>query len=227
MSSIHAPQRTLENMLAETFEPEQVKCRGRGPDVVERLFGSPKRLSSFERDYPALLIVLSSMIKAGGDPFACLLECRNLFVETSEMYLQLQKISEAIHRGETEANAIEKFGDDLDFSEVALLREVLLLGRQQGASLGQALIRLARVTRQRQSFHRKARAALALQRLSSIGMLLCALCILVMQFVANPEAFWRAVNHPVGCIFICSGAGAVLTGVIWMLSLSRRRIGVW
>lgn len=188
-------------------------------------FRGRKRLSSFERDYPALLIVLSSMIKAGGDPFTSLLECRNMFMEDSEMHVQLEKVSDAIHRGETESSAIERFGDDLEFSEVSLLREVLRLGRQEGASLGQALMRLARVTRQRQSFHRKARAALALQRLSSIGMLLCALCICVMQYLANPEAFWRAINHPVGSVFLGAGVIAVLLGVLWMLSLSRGRIG--
>jgi len=201
--------------------------KGRSGDFLNRYLRSGKRLSVFERDYPALLIVLSSMIKAGNDPFASLLECQNLFIDGSEMRFQLNKIATAIHQGETESNAIHKFGDDLEFSEVGLLKEVLLLGRQEGASLGQALVRLARVTRQRQSFHRKARAALALQRLSSIGMLLCALCIIVMQFMANPEAFSRALHHPVGSIFLCSGAVAVLVGVVWMLSLSKRRVGVW
>jgi Flp pilus assembly protein TadB len=166
------------------------------------------------------------MIKAGSDPFASLLECKVMFMDDSEMRSQLEKVCSAIHRGETESSAIDRFGDDIDFSEVALLREVLRLGRQEGASLGQALIRLARVTRQRQSFHRKARAALALQRLSSIGMFLCALCISVMQFLANPEAFWRALNHPVGSLFLGAGGLAVLLGLVWMLSLSRGRIGV-
>lgn len=227
MVLISAPQRILHNLLEDTEKQLVVKKNCQGADFLQKYFQGRRRLSSFERDYPALLVVLSSMIKAGGDPFVCLIECRNLFSDESEIHFQLNRIADAIHQGETERSAIEKFGNDLDFSEVSLLREVLLLGRQEGASLGQALIRLARVTRQRQSFHRKARAALALQRLSSLGMLLCALCIVVMQFFANPEAFWRAVNHPVGSIFLCSGACAVLVGVIWMLSLSRRRIGVW
>ena len=167
------------------------------------------------------------MIKAGGDPFSSFLECRSMFVDDSEMRFQLDKVYKAIQLGEQESVAINQFANDIVFPEVDLLKEVLRLGRQEGASLGNALQRLAKVTRQRQSFHRKAKAALALQRLSSIGMLLCALSVLVMQLMANPEAFWRAINHPVGSLVLGAGGGAVVLGVCWMLSLTRGKIGEW
>jgi Flp pilus assembly protein TadB len=185
-----------------------------------------KRMQSFEREYPALLVALASMTKAGNDPFIAMLECRELFSCNSEMYQQLEAVSEAIAHGKTEKEALREFGKALEFVELDLLRSVLILGRQEGASLGNALMRLARVTRQRQSFYRKAQGSLAMQRLSTLGILICAISIVFMQYVANPEAVHLAITHPIGSLALSGGLLLVVVGGAWMIWLSQRKIGV-
>jgi Flp pilus assembly protein TadB len=216
-------RKALNNILSQSSGQQTPDIRRSGTSFWLK---RNTHLACFERDYPALLVVLSSMIKAGGDPFSCLLEARNMFAPESEMHRQLERVYDSIQTGDSEQVAVSIFANDLKFSEVSILKDVLQLGRQEGASLGPALMRLAKVTRQRQSFHRKARAALALQKLSSIGMLLCAISILIMQYFANPEALAIALSHPLGLFAITLGILAVLVGVGWMLKLSQSKIGV-
>ena len=117
-----------------------------------------------------------------------------------------------------------RFAENVAHPDICLFRTSLLLARKEGASLAPSLQRLNRVTRQRQSFRRKIKAALAMQKLSSIGIAGCAVVIGVIQVLTNAQAFQEALMHPLGQKVLAAGLVLIAGGVLWMMRLSRARV---
>jgi Flp pilus assembly protein TadB len=90
--------------------------------------------------------------------------------------------------------------------------------------LGACLQRLNKVTRHRQSFRRKAKAAIAMQKLSSFGIVGCSLLIGVIQISMNPDNFFKAWSHPLGGMLILFGLVLSSVGITWMLYLGRDKV---
>jgi tight adherence protein B len=182
------------------------------------------RAESFERDFPALLLSLASGVRTGLDPFSALCKCRSLFASDSEMRGELGKLASLVEDGRSEEDALEEFAASIDHPDIKLFRVAFLFARKEGSSLAETLQRLARVTRQRQSFRRKVRAAVAMQRLSAFGIALCAIVILGIQLVTNPDSLKTAMQSPIGSKIVTSGVLLVVGGLSWMLLLTRRRL---
>lgn len=197
------------------------------PLLVEHLSLTRKEVArtlAFERDYPALLVSLASAIRTGLDPLVALRTASELFAKDSLVRAEVEALSVRLERGAAEDAAIGAFAATVRHPDVALFRTALVLARQQGASLGECLQRLARVTRHRQSFRRRMRAALAMQKLSAIGIGGCAVVLLLMQFISNPTAIKEALAHPVGSWALGGGFILVLFGLSWMLRISRPKV---
>lgn len=183
-----------------------------------------RKVEAFERDYPALLVALAAGVRTGLDPFVALCNSVDLFSTASELRSQLAKLRMEIDRGASEEEAVRSFAADIEHPDLPLFRSAFILSRKEGSSLAESLQRLARVTRQRQSFRRKIRAAVSMQRLSAFGIALCTVVVAVIQVATNPAALEVAFANPVGKRAICGGLGLVLFGLGWMLSLSKSRI---
>ncbi|WKZ57553.1 MAG: type II secretion system F family protein [Bdellovibrionota bacterium] len=175
---------------------------------------------AFERDYPALLLALASAVRTGLDPLMALLATSELFEENSVMRKELQRVKSALERGATEEEAIHHFGTSVRHPDLQLFRTAFVLARKEGASLSECLRRLVRVTRNRQSFRRKVKAAVALQKLSAIGIGGCAIAIGIIQGISNPQAMEIALSHPSGSKLIFAGLFAIVLGIAWMLRIS-------
>jgi Flp pilus assembly protein TadB len=182
------------------------------------------RSEAFERDYTAFLLSMASSIRTGLDPIVALSECAKLFPQDSVLAKEICKTAEDISLGLEEEAAFRQFAQSIRHPDISLLRSALILSRQQGSSLGSCLHRLARVTRQRQSFRRKVRGAVAMQRLSAFGIAGCTVVIGMIQVSSNPRALADAWGHPVGHIAISFGIGLVVFGLGAMLYMSRRRL---
>ena len=182
------------------------------------------KAAAFERDYPVLLVALASAVRTGLDPLAAVIESARLFPPDSPLRAELDQLRRGIERGATEEGAIARFGEASGHPDVKLFRSAFLLARREGASLGECLHRLAKVTRQRQSFRRKIRSAVAMQKLSAFGIVGCAFVIGVFQWVTNPSAVSLAAAHPVGSLALGGGVGLMVIGLGWMLHLVRGRI---
>ena len=137
---------------------------------------------------------------------------------------EINRFKLLLHSGIPEEEAIFSFGASVDHPDVRLFCTALLLARKEGSSLGACLQRLIRFTRQRQAFRRKAKAAVAMQRLSSFGIVGCSLVIGVMQIGMNHESFLIAWQHSLGRVLLLSGAILLGSGLCWMLYLARSRI---
>lgn len=183
-----------------------------------------RRGELFERDYTAFLLSLASSIRTGLDPLMAFNQCGQLFPQHSVLALEVKKTARDIESGKSEERAFSEFASSIHHPDIGLLRAALILSRRQGSSLGACLHRLARVTRQRQSFRRKTRGAVAMQRLSAFGIAACTVVVGIIQGTANPRAIQEAWNHPTGFLALLGGLGLVLFGLGWMLHMSRRRL---
>ena len=182
------------------------------------------QMEAFERDYPALLVSLASSVRAGLDPLVALISARTLFPPEGSVRRELDVFAQAIEAGAREEDALRRFGATVAHPDVVLLQNAFLIARREGASLGECLHRLARVTRQRQSFRRKIRGAVAMQRMSAIGIAGCAVVIGVFQSISNPQGIANAVADTRGVMALSFGGALVAGGLIWMIYLVRARI---
>jgi len=183
-----------------------------------------RRAELFERDYTALLLSIASSIRTGLDPLSALLKAEELFKKKSQVSLELEKFRLQIEKGANTETALRSFARSIDHPDVQLFRTAFILSRREGASLATCLQRLARVTRQRQSFRRKVRSAVAMQKLSALGIAACTVVIGCIQWSANPKAIDLALTHALGGKLLACGAGLILFGLCWMFSLARKRI---
>ncbi len=178
----------------------------------------------FEQDYPAFLLALSASLRTGLDPISALQECGKSFAAGSVLGAEVRKAIMMIERGVGEDGVFSRFAEHVAHPDLPLFRSALALSRRHGSSLAPCLHRLARVTRQRQSFRRKMRAATAMQRLSAFGIAGSALTITAVQFCANPHALNDAWMHPLGRMAVICGAFLTVGGLGWMLYLTRSRV---
>jgi Flp pilus assembly protein TadB len=182
---------------------------------------SKRRRAALERDLPALLTSVASSVRAGVDPLSAIANCDQYLPSDSPFREEARLFKERLRAGEDEFLAIESFLGDDNCSEVELFKRCLVLSRQHGSSLAEPLHRVVRVIRQRQSFRRKTRAALAMHRMSAIGIALCAALIAVMQGVMNARGVALAFTKTAGVILISFGGVLILSGVFWMLSMGK------
>lgn len=174
-----------------------------------------------ERDLPALLTTMASSVRAGIDPITALMHAQRFFDPTSILAESISQFKRDFTAGEDEERLLRTFLKDLSNSDVELFKRCILLSRRHGASLAEPLHRVVRVVRQRQSFRRKTRAALAMHRMSAIGIGFCAIFIAGIQGVMNYSGVALAWHHPVGGTFLSVGMGLLAVGIVWMLSMGR------
>jgi len=182
------------------------------------------RAETFERDYPAMLLSLSSSIRTGLDPLVALQRTGELFSPPSEVGNELQALCQNLERGLTEEQAVRLFGRSIQHPDIRLFQTAFLLARREGSSLSACLQRLVRVTRNRQSFRRKMRGAVAMQKLSALGIAGCAVAIVCIQATTNLGAIKLALEHPVGSRMLAAGLALMSIGIVWMLRMSKARL---
>jgi Flp pilus assembly protein TadB len=182
------------------------------------------RAHSFEKDYTAMLLSLASAIRTGLDPLAAVLQLGKLFAPTSEVYKELSELRSNIESGMQEEEAVRRFGSTIAHPDLRLFTTAFIMARREGSSLSDCLQRLARVTRQRQSFRRKIRSAVAMQKLSAIGIGASACVIGIIQMASNAEGLKLAIDHPIGSKILGAGIFLITAGIAWMMRMARPRV---
>jgi Flp pilus assembly protein TadB len=180
-----------------------------------------RRKSIVERDLPALVTSVASSVRAGVDPLRAICDAEEYFSAGSLFVDEVRLFKQRLAAGDDEFDVIEDFLINDGNSEVELFKQCLLLSRRHGSSLAEPLHRVVRTIRQRQSFKRKTRAAMAMHRMSAIGIAGCAIVITGMQLVMNVSGVKTAWESPVGKILIGVGASLIALGVLWMLRMGK------
>lgn len=174
-----------------------------------------------DRDLPALLTSVASSVRAGIDPVTALITAREYLQKSAPVARELEQVRDRLVNGEDEEAVLEGFLSIYASQEGELFKRCLILSRRHGSALAEPLHRITKVVRQRQSFRRKVSAALAMHRMSAIGIALCAVAMGALQFGMNPHAIDIAVHHPVGGLLLVVGASLIALGVVWMMVMGR------
>ena len=174
---------------------------------------------AIDRDLPALLTSVASSVRAGMDPLSALIGAREYFPRGTVLVQEIEKIRQGVHDGRDEEELLDGFLSLYESRDGDLFKGCLILSRRHGGSLADPLHRITRVVRQRQSFRRKTKAALAMHRMSAIGIALCAVAMGALQFGMNPQSLDVAFDHPMGSKILCGGLLLISTGLGWMLTM--------
>lgn len=189
--------------------------------IKPKKFTSKKTCQKFEQDYPVFLVSLAASIRCGLDPLSAFLSCEELFSKKSPMHQEILKSKELLNQGISETVVINSFAQDIKHPDIALFRQAFLLARKEGASLSACLQRIAKVVRTRQSFRRKMRAAVAMQKLSSIGIIFAVLALLIIQLFAAKDTFLSAFSNPLGLKLMILSGSLMSAGIVWMFRVCR------
>jgi tight adherence protein B len=174
-----------------------------------------------ERDLPALLTSVASSVRAGVDPLAAVIGASEYLPKGSVLSKELDQVKYALSEGRDEEIVLEEFLAVYRNQEGELFKRCLILSRRHGGSLADSLHRITKVVRQRQSFRRKTRAALAMHRMSAIGIALCAVAMGSLQCAMNPRSVEIAISHSVGGKLLVFGGALIAVGIIWMMVMGR------
>lgn len=176
---------------------------------------------ALDRDLPALLTSVASSVRAGIDPLSALLAAREYLQNDSPLVHEVEKIRSGLGDGAEEETLLESFMTTYASQEGELFKRCLILSRRHGCSLAEPLHRITKVVRQRQSFRRKIKAALAMHRMSAVGIALCAGAMGALQIGTNPAAVEIAMRHPMGGKLLIAGITLILIGLTWMMLMGR------
>jgi Flp pilus assembly protein TadB len=182
------------------------------------------RRMALDRDLPALLTSLASSVRAGVDPITALVSAAEYLPQGTPLIEELSSLKHRIKSGGDEIAELELFLADWRHPDAELFKRCLILSRKHGSSLGEPLHRITRVVRQRHSFRRKTKAALAMHRLSAFGIALCAVVIGVFQGLMNKQALIAAVDHPLGSKLLVVGVVLICVGVGWMVLMGSEEV---
>ena len=208
-------------ILQSPYQPDH-SCRvnKRSRSILPR-----RKLSSRQvlEDLVALLQSLAASIRSGMDPLVALERSGSSLSGTSylgsEVRIFIQRLTEEALPLD---QALNRFADQIDDPCLDLFRHAIKLAYSEGASVSACLQRLSRVTRQRQSFDRKVKSALAMQKLSTIGLIACAALMLTTQALINFEAIKQSLSSPLSLIIMMVGLSLLVLGGVMMALLSRR-----
>ena len=184
-------------------------------------FRARRNRTVIDRDLPALLTSVASSVRAGMDPLSALVEAREYFPKGALLVQEIEKLRKGLAEGRDEEDLVGEFLALYGNQDAELFRRCLILSRRHGGSLGEPLHRITRVVRQRQSFRRKTRAALAMHRMSAIGIALCAAAMTALQCAMNPQSLELSIHHPIGSKLLVGGILLIVTGLGWMLRMGR------
>ncbi len=176
---------------------------------------------AIDRDLPALLTAIASSARAGIDPLSALLSAREYLHHESPLLHEVEKIRSGLSGECDEESLLGSFLMLYPSQEGELFKRCLIISRRHGSSLAEPLHRITKVVRQRQSFRRKIKAALAMHRMSAIGIALCATVMAGLQIAMNPGAVHIAVYHPMGGKLLIAGVSLIVAGVVWMMMMGR------
>lgn len=177
--------------------------------------------ASIDRDIPILLTSVASSVRAGIDPIRAMCDAEEYFLAQSPLAGEIKRFKQSLAVGDDEFEALESFFVKEGNRDIELFKRCIILSRRHGSSLAEPIHRVMRVVRQRQSFRRKTKAALAMHRMSAIGIAMCAVVITAMQLVMNYAGVQIALTNPLGLVLLCSGISLIGIGVVWMLMMGK------
>jgi Flp pilus assembly protein TadB len=186
---------------------------------------SKKDKSYFEEEFISFILSFTSIIRSGVDIFEAFLRSKTLYqMDKSLIYSEITQLVSNIEDGMSFEEAILLFGEKYNNSDCKLFQSAVKLSLSHGGSLGETLEKLAQVLRQRQAFKRKTRSALALQKMSALGMILAVIAVLLVQSLSQADALTKTLASPIGLKFIICGLALSAVGLLLLWKMLNQEV---
>jgi tight adherence protein B len=183
------------------------------------------RYKQFDRDYPAFLSSIVSLLKTGMDSTTAIETAADGLEEGSLVKEEVNLMLERLRFGVAEEKSIGSFGEDIYHPEIELFVQALLLSRRVGGNLSDTLNRLGRQVRRRQYFRKSAVAAIGMQK-GSIWVILSVIMFLqVVMFLSYPDLVmdsWKDKNF--GWQMWQVSIVLILLGIFWVRQVTKLKI---
>lgn len=197
-----------------------------GPIFMAALlnFFVQRRFKAFDKDYPAFLLNVVSMLKTGMNTIGAIQSAVNGLDDHSLVKEEVSLMIERLRLGVTEEKSIGSFGEDIAHPEIELFVQALLLSRKVGGSLSDTLDRLAKQVRKRQHFRESANAAVSLQRGSIWVIIGIMVALEVFIYFNNPELITSSFKNEVGKMVWEGAIVLILIGQYWIRMVTKIKI---
>ena len=183
-----------------------------------------RRYKAFDRDYPAFLGSVVSLLKTGMDTTTALDTAAQGLNENSLVREEVMLMIERLRFGVPEDKSIGSFGEDINHPEIELFVQALLLSRRVGGNLSETLNRLQKQVRKRQYFRQQAKAAVSMQR-GSIWVILAIMIGMELYLYATyPEVVVESIKDPYGWLVWQFSGCVVVAGIIWVRAVTKIKI---
>ena len=197
-----------------------------GPVIMNLIlhFSIDRRFGKFDKDYPAFLLNVVSMLKIGMNVTGALQSASEGLDQDSLVREEVDLMLDRLKMGVSEEKSIGAFGEDILHPEIELFVQAVILSRRLGGNLSETLERLAAQVRSRQHFRQSAKAAVGLQR-GSIGVILCIMVALELYiYFTSPELITSAFDDPLGWLIWQGAIVAILIGIYWVKIVTNIKI---
>lgn len=182
------------------------------------------RFKSFDKDYPAFLSSVVSLLKTGMDSTSAMEMAAKGLDEGSLVKEEILLMIERLRFGVSEEKSIGSFGEDIYHPEIELFVQALLLSRRVGGNLSETLNRLAKQVRKRQYFRKSAKAAVGMQR-GSIWIIVGIMAGMELYlYLSYPDIITESLENPMGWQVWQGAIVCILGGIFWVRQVTKMKI---
>jgi Flp pilus assembly protein TadB len=183
-----------------------------------------KKRLQLEADLPGFILALSCCLQSGVEPIVAFSKVSSLMPTKSFIYSVGNELNVLLSQDSSEIQALQiinkRYGECSKILE--LLVRAMLISKSEGASLLQLLKRLHAFASQRQIFLKKVRIATTSHKVSSIGILICALFLLFLQLSIGGVSISDINSSLIGKVIALLGASLIILGVVFTLILHSK-----
>lgn len=183
-----------------------------------------RRYTAFDKDYPAFLLNVVSMLKTGMNTMSALDSAADGLGEQSLVRHEVKLMNERLRFGVSEEKSIGTFGEDIFHPEIELFVQALILSKRVGGKLSDTLDRLATQVRKRQHFRASANSAIGLQRGSIWVIIVIMIALEGYIFWVSPNLVESTFQTDTGWMIFQTSICIILLGIYWIRQITKLKI---
>jgi len=183
------------------------------------MFHRSRRMHEMHEQFPNVVDMFARAVRAGHS-----LEQAIDFVGTEtrgSLGVEFSRCARQLEMGLSVSGMAQALARRVRLIEFRMLAATLMVHRQTGGNLPQALERMASVVRDRLNYYRQMRASTAAGRSSTILMAIISPLLYIIMFVWQPEHVKILLDNPAGQTMLMVAIGMEAVGLIWVASLLR------
>jgi len=178
-----------------------------------------RRMKEIREQLPHVVDLLARGVRAG----ISLDQAIHLVGEESGGVLgpEFNKASQQLQMGLPVTTVMKSMAARIPLLEMRILASTLMVHRQTGGNLTEALERVAAVIRDRLTYQRQMKASTGAGRTSAILIATITPAVYVLMFLWQPEHFGILLEDPTGRMLLTMAAVLEIVGIIWVIRLLR------